>query len=105
MSAEFLDRGKSRVGFRCSRRFTSLLIAQSSARLLNDLIRPLEQVEWNCETNLFGRFEVDDELKLRRLLHRQVSGLRSLENLVNVLGGLTGIGRRSPLRRTSNRPD
>ena len=44
--------------------------------------------DWNCQANLFCRLEVNDEFKLRRLLHRQIGRFRSLEDLVHVVGGL-----------------
>jgi hypothetical protein len=34
-----------------------------------DPIRPREHFDWNCQTNLFCRFEIDHKLKLRRLLY------------------------------------
>ena len=46
----------------------SALVTQDSALSSDDLIRPLEHADWNCQTNLFCRFEVDNEFKLRRLL-------------------------------------
>src|ERR1043166_4302401 len=52
--------------------------------LLDDFIRLLEQVDWNYQTNLFCRPEVNDEFKLRRLLHRQISRFRSFEDFVHV---------------------
>src|SRR5438128_6749367 len=47
-------------------------------------IRPLEHADWNCQTNLFGRLEVNDELKLRRLLNRQISRFGTFQDLVHV---------------------
>jgi hypothetical protein len=41
---------------------------------LDYLIRPLKHADWNCQTDLFCRLEVHDELKLRGLLDGQVSG-------------------------------
>jgi hypothetical protein len=35
--------------------------------LFDHLIRPLKHVDWNCQTNLFGCLDVDDEFKLRSL--------------------------------------
>src|SRR5215510_6929264 len=51
---------------------------------LEDLIRPREHIWWNCQTDLFRSFQIDDKLKLRCLLHGQISRFRSLENLVHV---------------------
>ena len=55
----------------------------------NHLICLFKNSVWNCQTDLFCRLEISDEFELRCLLHRQVGRLRSLENLVNVMGGLT----------------
>src|SRR5207253_9504499 len=37
--------------------------------LLNHLIRPRQHIGRNRETDLLRRFQIDDELELRRLLH------------------------------------
>jgi hypothetical protein len=37
---------------------------------LDNFIRPLKHTDWNCQTYLLCRFEVDDEFKLGWLLHR-----------------------------------
>jgi hypothetical protein len=52
--------------------------------LLDDLIRPLEHVDWNCQADLFRRLEVDNEFKLRCLLYRQVSRFGAFQDLVHV---------------------
>jgi hypothetical protein len=45
--------------------------------LLDHLIRPRQHVGRNRQADLLGRFQIDDELELCRLLHRQVGGLGS----------------------------
>ena len=40
------------------------------ASSLNDFVRPRQHVRRNRQADLFRGFEVDDELELRRLLHR-----------------------------------
>src|SRR5215470_9396729 len=54
----------------------------------NHFIRPRQYFDWNCQTNLFCRLEVNDDFKLRRLLHGQIAGLCALKNLVYVVGSL-----------------
>src|SRR5919108_5480793 len=54
------------------------------SRLLDDLIRLLEHADRNCQTDLFGSLEINDEFKLRRLLHRQISRFGTFQNLVHV---------------------
>src|SRR5580704_16565026 len=41
----------------------------------------------NSETNLFGSFQIDDEIEFSRLLDRNVSRLRPVENLVDKVTG------------------
>jgi hypothetical protein len=62
----------------------SLLLLPPAYRLLNHLIRSLQHADRNRQIYLFRRFEVDDKLKLRRLLDRQLAGLGTFENLVDV---------------------
>ena len=52
--------------------------------LFDDLIRPRQHLGRNRQADLLGGLEVDDELELRRLLDRQVSGLCTLQDLVHV---------------------
>ena len=40
----------------------------------------------NRQADLFRGFEIDDELKLGRLLDRKVGGFRTFEDLVNING-------------------
>ena len=52
-----------------------------------DPIRSRQHIRRNREADLLGRFQIDDELELRRLLHRQISGLGAFQNLVHISGG------------------
>src|SRR5215471_4730310 len=58
-----------------------------SIPLLNDLIRPREQRRRDRQAEGLCRLEVDHQLELRRLLHWQVSGLGTFEDLVDIRGG------------------
>src|SRR5215510_10919978 len=58
-----------------------------SAFLLNHLIRSRQDVRRDRQTDLLRRFEVDDKLELYRLLYRQISRLRSLEDFIDIGGG------------------
>src|SRR5438093_9096362 len=58
--------------------------AIENRKLLDYLIRPREQVDRNCQTNLFCRLEVNHEFKLRCLLHRQISRFGAFQDLVYV---------------------
>src|SRR6266498_2998510 len=52
--------------------------------LLDHLVRSRQNVGRNREADLLGGLQVDDELELRRLLHRQIGGLGSLQYLVHI---------------------
>src|SRR5438132_4468866 len=75
----------SNFGFRASNFL--FLVRLRETPLLDDFIRPREHFDWNCQANLFCCFKVNDELKLRRLLYRQLSRFRALEDLVYVVSG------------------
>src|SRR5262247_569297 len=49
------------------------------SRLSNDFGRPRQHLRRNRQADLLGRLEVDKELKLRGLLHRQISGFSALQ--------------------------
>ena len=51
--------------------------------LLNNFVRSRQHVRRNGQTDLLCRFEIDDELKLRRLLNGNVGWLRAFQDLVN----------------------
>jgi hypothetical protein len=51
---------------------------------LHHLIRSREYLRRNHQTNLFRCFKVNDEFKLCRLLHRQISRLGTFQDLVHV---------------------
>src|SRR4029453_16235660 len=53
---------------------------------LDHPIRPRQHVGWNRQADLLGGFQIDDEFKLRRLLHWQLGSLSSLENFIDVIG-------------------
>src|SRR5215468_4820530 len=56
-------------------------------QLLDDLVRPRQHRRRDREAERLGGLEVDHQLELRRLLDRKVSGLGTLEDLVDVEGG------------------
>ena len=60
---------------------------------LDHLVRPIQQRLRDRQADLLCRLEIDDELKLRRLLDGQVSGLGAFENPVHVVGGAPKIRR------------
>src|SRR5262249_26972400 len=55
----------------------------SASPLSNLLIRSCLHVRRNRETDLFGGFQIDDKLKLRRSLNRQVTGLGTFKDFVH----------------------
>src|SRR5262245_33404844 len=54
---------------------------------LEHFIRSRQHIGRNREADLLGGFEIDDELKLRRLLYRKIGRLGAFEDLVHVSGG------------------
>src|SRR5215467_3742096 len=50
---------------------------------LNHLVGPAEQRLWNREAQGLGALEVDDQLELGGLLHRQIARLGALPDLVD----------------------
>src|SRR5262249_22463073 len=50
-------------------------------------IRPCQDIRRNRQGDLLSGFEIDNELELLRLLHLEVGGLWTLQNLVHVGGG------------------
>jgi hypothetical protein len=54
--------------------------------LFNHLIRPRQHIRRNRQPDLLRRFQIDDELKLRRLLDREIGRLCVVQNLVNISG-------------------
>jgi hypothetical protein len=52
--------------------------------LFDHLVGAGEQRRWDLEAERSGRLEVDDELELGQLKHRQVGGLSPLENLTGI---------------------
>src|SRR4029453_11262127 len=51
---------------------------------LDHFIRPREKFRRECQTDLFRSLHVDQKLKLRRLLHRQISRFGAFQDLVHV---------------------
>src|SRR6266481_7387933 len=54
---------------------------------LDHLIRPEQHRLRDRQADLLGGFQIDYKLKLHWLLHRQVCGLCTFEDLVDVYGG------------------
>src|ERR1041385_7286225 len=50
----------------------------------NHPIGPRQHLLWNRHADLFGSFEIDHQLKFRRLLNGEIRGLGSLEDFVYV---------------------
>jgi hypothetical protein len=63
--------------------FFSLLAL--SSLLFYDPICSRQYIRRNRQANLFRRLEIDYQLELRGLLHRQIGGLGTFENPVQVI--------------------
>ena len=64
-----------------------LLHAGLSRRILDHLIRPRQHVRRNRQADLFGGFEIDDELKPPGLLDRNIGRIGAFQNLIDEEGG------------------
>src|SRR5262245_10781916 len=51
---------------------------------LDHLVRSPQHVGWNREADLLGRFQIDDEFKLRWLLDREITRFSAFQNLVDI---------------------
>ena len=51
---------------------------------LDHLIRSREHVRWNRHADLLGGLQIDHELKLLRLFHREIGWLGTLQDFVHV---------------------
>src|SRR5438445_4200816 len=79
--------------------------------LVDHLVRPQEQRSWDCEPQRFGGLHVDDQLELPGLLNGKISGLRALQDLVDIHCGAPGqfarvfpVLEKSPRLRKARRP-
>src|SRR5258705_10889222 len=78
--------------------FSSILAAQLGfLPSLDHLIRPREHFRRNSQADLLSRLKVNDEFKLRCLLHRQISRFGTFQYLVEV-------NRRAPIEVNVIRP-
>ena len=66
---------------------SSLTPPPHTARLTNDFIRSGQHVGRNCQTDLLGCLEIDDELEFLWLLYGQVNRLGAFQDLVHVRRG------------------
>src|SRR4029450_9272596 len=67
--------------------FSSILVSSLGfLPSLDHLVRSRQQIRRNRHADLLSGFQVYHQLKLHWLLHREISGFRSFENLVDVNG-------------------
>ena len=66
---------KSKIG---NLKFSSLAFYIFTFALFDDFIRPVQHRLRNRQADLLRRFQVDDQLKLHRLLHGKVGGFGAL---------------------------
>jgi hypothetical protein len=58
--------------------------------------RVMMTAPWDCDAKPVRGFEIDEQLDLRDLLHRQISGLVALENSSHVVPDQTVVFRFTP---------
>ena len=75
----------------------------SDPMLLNDSVGPRQHLRRNRHADLLCGFQIDDELKLRRLLDRQVSGLWRLSGSCPQSQRRAGISPHCSARSSSSR--
>src|SRR5262249_362047 len=63
-----------------------MVLRKVTCSSLNHSVRTKEHRFRNRQSDLFRRFEIDDELELSRLLHREIGWFGAFQNLVNVSG-------------------
>ena len=59
------------------------MTAASRICSLDHLVRPRQHVRRNRQADLLGSLQVDDQLELRGLLHREIGGLGAFEDFIN----------------------
>src|SRR5215471_1528168 len=55
----------------------------------NHPICPRQHARWNCQADLLGGFQIDDKLKLSRLLHWKIGWLGALQYFIHIHGYTT----------------
>src|SRR5215475_12755692 len=53
---------------------------------LDHPIRSRQHIRRNCQANCFRRLQIDNELELLRLLHREIGGLSAFQDFVHISG-------------------
>src|SRR5215813_9220820 len=64
--------------------------AESEVGSLDDVFGSQQQRRRDGKPERFGGLEIDDQLELGGLLHREIGGLRALEDLVHICGSSMG---------------
>ena len=62
------------------------LYSKASRRSLDYLVGQQQEFVRDCQAQFSGRFQIEDELKFCRLLHRQVGWVRPLQDFVHIGG-------------------
>src|SRR5215510_12754387 len=72
--------------------FSNLRPLTSDLRLLllDHFISSRQDIRWNGQADLLRRFQVDDKLKLRRLLDWEIGWVSTFQDLVHIRSGASG---------------
>src|SRR5262249_43610218 len=68
------------------RSMTPPLLRHSSFRLSDHLVRSHQHLRWNRQADLLRGLEIDYEFEFRRLLHREIGRLGTLQDSVDIIG-------------------
>ncbi len=61
-------------------------IVSITTNLLDHPVRSCQQIGRNRQADLLRRFQIDDELRFHRLLHREIGGFGTFEDFGNIRG-------------------
>jgi len=92
-----IDRSGSRAGVRRGPHYSHCTcVAQAaeggmcSCKLPNDLVRTNQHRRWDSEVQRPRSLQIDHQLKLSRLLDREIGGFRTTEDAVDIVGSSAG---------------
>ena len=77
---------------------------KSKIELLDHLVRPRQHIRRNRQADLFGCFQIDHELELRRGSTGKIGRLGAFQNFVHIRSGAPIASAKSSVRTTADHP-